>query len=202
MEVDMDMPDPEELEWMESHGLLPEEEEYAYFDDPEEGSPPAAAAASKPRDPPEVAAPSPAKPQGTHRSPARRITNLALDCLDADSVDQIAHEDEVPEANLKRPPPPPPPEQEEERSKRRNVEREDPVDEDWLRYSPPPAVEVVAEKTVSRFASEIQGDCMPVTAPNGERVYAKLATEKLVSEVIEGTMRRASVWNPNPSHKG
>ena len=107
------------------------------------------------------------------------------------------YEEEAPEANLKRPPPEQEEEQEEERSKRRNVALEDPVDEDWLRYSPPPAVEVVAEKTVSRFASEIQGDCMPVTAPNGERVYAKLATEKLVSEVIEGARRRASVSNPN-----
>uniref|UniRef100_A0A453IFN9 AAA+ ATPase domain-containing protein n=1 Tax=Aegilops tauschii subsp. strangulata TaxID=200361 RepID=A0A453IFN9_AEGTS len=71
----------------------------------------------------------------------------------------------------------------------------DSVDEDWLRYSPPPAAEAVAEKIVSRFASEIQGDSMPVTAPNGERVYAKLATEKLVSEVIEGTRRRTSISN-------
>uniref|UniRef100_A0A453IFK5 Uncharacterized protein n=1 Tax=Aegilops tauschii subsp. strangulata TaxID=200361 RepID=A0A453IFK5_AEGTS len=61
--------------------------------------------------------------------------------------------------------------------------------------SPPPAAEAVAEKIVSRFASEIQGDSMPVTAPNGERVYAKLATEKLVSEVIEGTRRRTSISN-------
>jgi chromosome transmission fidelity protein 18 len=196
MEVDMDMPDPEELEWMESNGLLPEEEEYAYFDDPEEGFLPAAAVASKPQDPPQVAAASPAKPAGTHHSPSRQATNLGLDY--ADSVDQIVYEEEVTEANLKRPPPPPPPEQEGERSKRRNVEREDPVDEDWLRYSPPPAAEVVAEKTVSRFASEIQGDSMPVTAPNGERVYAKLATEKLVSEVIEGARRRAS----NTNHTG
>ncbi|CAM0872425.1 unnamed protein product [Alopecurus aequalis] len=168
MDADMDMPDPEELEWMESHGLLPEEEEYAYFDDPEPGFLPAAGVASKPHDPPQETAASPAKPS-----------------------------EEVSEANLKRPPPPPPPEQEEEGNKRRNVSLEDSVDEDWLRYSPPPAVEVVAEKTVSRFASEIQGDSMPVTAPNGERVYAKLATEKLVSEVIEGTRRRASVSNPN-----
>lgn len=33
----MEMPDPDELEWMESHGLVPEEEEDAYFDDPDEG---------------------------------------------------------------------------------------------------------------------------------------------------------------------
>ncbi|KQK22437.1 chromosome transmission fidelity protein 18 homolog [Brachypodium distachyon] len=168
---DMEMPDPEELEWMESHGLLPEEEEDTYFDDPDEGFLPAADDASKPRDPPQEAAVSPAKPA-----------------------------EEVSEPNLKRPSPPPPVEQEEERRKRRNVDREDSVDEDWLRYSPPTAVEIVAEKIVSRFASEIQGDCMPVTAPNGERVYAKLVTEKLVSEVIEGSRRRTPISNPN--HKG
>ena len=106
---------------------------------------------------------------------------------------------------MKRPPPPPPPEQEEEeRSKRRNVEREeDEEDEDWLRYSPPPAPEVVvAEKTISRFASEIHGDCVPVTAPNGERVYAKLAMEGLAGGGISGTRQGANFSNPNLSHKG
>ncbi|GJN08363.1 hypothetical protein PR202_ga26274 [Eleusine coracana subsp. coracana] len=37
VDMDMDMPDLEELEWMESHSFLPEEEEEAYFDDPEAG---------------------------------------------------------------------------------------------------------------------------------------------------------------------
>ncbi|XP_027330673.1 chromosome transmission fidelity protein 18 homolog isoform X2 [Abrus precatorius] len=51
--------------------------------------------------------------------------------------------------------------------------------EDWLRYSPPPVLvehetKFLKEKTLSRFASEIDGECMPVTAPNGDRVYAKL----------------------------
>jgi chromosome transmission fidelity protein 18 len=36
MDMDMEMPDPDELEWMESHGLVPEEED-TYFDDPDEG---------------------------------------------------------------------------------------------------------------------------------------------------------------------
>jgi chromosome transmission fidelity protein 18 len=107
---------------------------------------------------------------------------------------------------LKRPPPPPPLEQEEdERSKRRNVEREDEEeDEDWLRYSPPPPVPevVVAEKTISRFASEIHGDCVAVTAPSGERVYAKLAVEGLVGKGISGTRQGAHFSNPNPNHKG
>lgn len=105
---------------------------------------------------------------------------------------------------MKRPPPPPPPEQEEEeRSKRRNLEREGTEDMDWLRYSPPPAPEVVfVEKTISRFASEIHGDCVPVTAPNGERVYAKLAMEGLVRGGISGTRQGAHFSNPNPNHKG
>uniref|UniRef100_A0A0D9Z526 AAA+ ATPase domain-containing protein n=1 Tax=Oryza glumipatula TaxID=40148 RepID=A0A0D9Z526_9ORYZ len=177
MEADMDMPDPEELEWMESHGLLPEEEEeYAYFDDPEdEGFLPAAAGADQPRRSPQETTAAPAKPA-----------------------------DEVSEGNLKRPPPPPPPEQGEERSKRRNVDREDSGDgdEDWLRYSPPPVVEVVAEKTISRFASDIRGDCMSVTAPNGERVYAKVATDGLDGGGIGGTRQRTRISKPNFNYKG
>ncbi|KAL6648399.1 hypothetical protein ACP70R_012623 [Stipagrostis hirtigluma subsp. patula] len=174
-DMDMDMPDPEELEWMESHGLPPEEEEYAYFDDPGEGYLPAAGDFEEPRDSSEATTAPPVK--------------LA---------------DEASEGGLKRPPPPPPPEQEEEdRTKRRNVDREDSGDEDWLRYSPPPAAEVVvvAEKTISRFASEIQGDCVPITAPNGERVYAKLGTEDLDGGGIRGR-QRTHFSNPNTSHKG
>ncbi|TVU47638.1 hypothetical protein EJB05_07244 [Eragrostis curvula] len=166
-DMDMDMPDPEELEWMESHGFLPEEEE-AYFDDPEADFFPPPGDSPQPQ---EAAAP-PAKPAGA-----------------AEGL----------EGGLKRPPPPPPLEQ--QRSKRINLEREDSGEEDWLRYSPPPAPEVVVEKTISRFASEIQGDCVPVTAPNGERVYSKLAVDGLVGGGVRGTMQRG-FSNPNPSHKG
>ncbi|CAL4930272.1 unnamed protein product [Urochloa decumbens] len=176
MEMDMDMPDPDELEWMESHGLPPEEEEDVYFDDPGEGFVPSPGDSDQPRDfskPPEPAA---------------------------------TRANEASEGGLKRPPPPPPPEQEEEeRSKRRNLEREYSEDEDWLRYSPPPAPEpevVVAEKTISRFASEIHGDCVPVTAPNGERVYAKLAMEGFVGGGISGARQGSHFSNPNPNHKG
>ncbi|XP_054805256.1 uncharacterized protein LOC129308225 isoform X1 [Prosopis cineraria] len=56
------------------------------------------------------------------------------------------------------------------------------TNEDWLRYSPPKGSESVVgeqasfveEKMLSRYASEIDGECIPVTAPNGDRVYAKL----------------------------
>uniref|UniRef100_A0A0E0KBM9 AAA+ ATPase domain-containing protein n=1 Tax=Oryza punctata TaxID=4537 RepID=A0A0E0KBM9_ORYPU len=184
MEADMDMPDPQELEWMESHGFLPEEEEeYAYFDDPEdEGFLPAAAGADQPRVSPQETTAALAKPAGA--------------CTVSLTVDEVS------EGNLKRPPPPPPPEQEEERSKRRNVDREDSGDEDWLRYSPPPVAEVVAEKTISRFASDIRGDCMSVTAPNGERVYAKVATDGLDGGGIGGTRQRTRISKPNFEYKG
>ncbi|KAL5542552.1 hypothetical protein UlMin_010262 [Ulmus minor] len=60
-------------------------------------------------------------------------------------------------------------------------------DEDWLRHSPPkendPVAEEVApaseERIVFRYASEIDGDCIPVTAPGGgDRVYAKISREE------------------------
>ncbi|KAI5418991.1 hypothetical protein KIW84_043272 [Lathyrus oleraceus] len=60
----------------------------------------------------------------------------------------------------------------EKREKVRVRAEDPPADEDWLRYSPPPspvrAEEVIfsKEKTLSRFASEIDGEVMPVTAPN------------------------------------
>lgn len=62
------------------------------------------------------------------------------------------------------------------------------AEEDWLRYSPPPMgteegggvveedVVVEVEKVVSRFASEIDGDFVPVTGLDGERVYAKMSS--------------------------
>ncbi|QCE05592.1 chromosome transmission fidelity protein 18 [Vigna unguiculata] len=75
--------------------------------------------------------------------------------------------------------------EEEKRAKVRVTVQEDSsteeaADEDWLRYSPPPQepaaqeTTFAKEKTLSRFASEIDGECMPITAPNGDRVYAKL----------------------------
>ncbi|KAK1426376.1 hypothetical protein QVD17_15047 [Tagetes erecta] len=57
-------------------------------------------------------------------------------------------------------------------------------DDDWMRYSPPrkEAVEVVVEEEeeerfISRYATDIDGDFMPVTGPDGDRVYAKLIKE-------------------------
>ncbi|KAM7259687.1 hypothetical protein ACFE04_015428 [Oxalis oulophora] len=57
-------------------------------------------------------------------------------------------------------------------------------DEDWLHYSPPPQPTVQSpqiehqeeeEKVLSRYASQIDGEFIPITAPGGgDRVYAKV----------------------------
>jgi chromosome transmission fidelity protein 18 len=67
----------------------------------------------------------------------------------------------------------------EKRSRIDDLEPEQESEEDWLRYSPPPqetnhVVEEPEEKILSRYASQIDGDCIPVTAPSGDRVYAKM----------------------------
>ena len=69
--------------------------------------------------------------------------------------------------------------------------RIDEEEEDWIRYSPPPEATdsiveervgedvVEEEKLVWKFASEIDGDFVPVTDPsNGDRVYAKITKEE------------------------
>ncbi|KAI3743116.1 hypothetical protein L1987_60819 [Smallanthus sonchifolius] len=58
------------------------------------------------------------------------------------------------------------------------------AEDDWMRYSPPPKEPVVVveeveeERYISRYATDIEGDFMPVTAPDGDRVYAKLIKEE------------------------
>lgn len=76
----------------------------------------------------------------------------------------------------------------------------DEADEDWLRYSPPkgdavpdvPLTDVVAEeKIISRFAADIDGECMPVTAPSGVRVYAKMSSAELSK-----SREKLMTWRP------
>lgn len=89
--------------------------------------------------------------------------------------------------------------------KRKRKEQE--VDEDWLRYSPPEkSVEgdfgvgvpgVVEEKVIYRYASEIDGECIPVTSiDGGDRVYAK------VSRWVENDDRRGRLNFQIPSTGG
>ncbi|KAJ0518376.1 putative AAA+ ATPase domain, ATPase, AAA-type, core [Helianthus annuus] len=65
------------------------------------------------------------------------------------------------------------------------------ADDEWMRYSPvrEEAADVVEDVTeekerfISRFATDIDGDFMPVTAPDGDRVYAKLVKEEVEDKV-------------------
>ncbi|KAK9137857.1 hypothetical protein Sjap_008451 [Stephania japonica] len=67
------------------------------------------------------------------------------------------------------------------------------TDEQWLRYSPQRDVEAErvdvaeVEKSISRFAMEIEGDCVPVTGPCGNRVYAKISGVECDS--VRGNLR-------------
>ncbi|XVF84667.1 hypothetical protein PTKIN_Ptkin17bG0055900 [Pterospermum kingtungense] len=71
----------------------------------------------------------------------------------------------------------------EENKRTKTIEIEEEKEEDWLRYSPLQESNVTAavEKDeedvyLSRYASKIDGDCVPITAPSsGERVYAKIS---------------------------
>ncbi|CAJ1967958.1 unnamed protein product [Sphenostylis stenocarpa] len=147
-DMDMDIPLPEELELLESNSHFPEqnqeEEDHHYY--------------FADLDPPTE----PHSPQPPPDLPAPSL-----------EIESNGHK-------RSRPSSPP----EEKRTKVRVAVEEDSstaaADEDWLRYSPPlpePSAQETTfpkEKTLSRFASEIDGECMPISAPNGDRVYAKL----------------------------
>ncbi|KAG0496752.1 hypothetical protein HPP92_001443 [Vanilla planifolia] len=82
-------------------------------------------------------------------------------------------------------------------TKRRALDKEEDGkhDEDWLRYSEllPKVVDVheiaendlpmteapTVEKTLSRFAIDIEGECIPITGPSGDRVYAQLQLKEM-----------------------
>ncbi|KAK7279105.1 hypothetical protein RJT34_24149 [Clitoria ternatea] len=146
MDMDMDVPLPEELEFLESNSNFPDQdqEDYHHFYYPDDFDP--------------AEEPLPQQPQSDLAISSESEPN-------AHKRTRSASDSESPEA-------------EEKRAKVRVLNEEE---EDWLRYSPPPPVAVehdettsVKEKTLSRFASEIDGEFMPVTAPNGDRVYAKM----------------------------
>ncbi|KAL5702496.1 hypothetical protein ACHQM5_027709 [Ranunculus cassubicifolius] len=162
MEIDMDMPNPDELEWMESNGFLEEDEEFPY---PEEDDLP-----PPPPPPPKFLKQSTENPEN--------------------SANQI---------NTKKRLLPDPVAKSESSSEKRNrlstVPAEPEIDEEWLRYSPPieseaiPTPIVEEEKYISRFASEIDGNCFAVTAPDGNRVYAKMS----YGEMDDGSLKKLKI---------
>ncbi|KAJ7979669.1 chromosome transmission fidelity protein 18-like [Quillaja saponaria] len=152
-DTDMEIPLPEELELLESNYHL--EEDYLDLEPPEpypeeeqEPSPPPAA--SPISDPP-LHSEAQINSHKRLRSDDPGVSNLEKLGLSEDKrsrIDKLVTEPE----------------------------------EDWLRYSPPQEnnsvvaeqVNFEKEKILSRFVSEIDGDCIAVTAPDGDRVYAKI----------------------------
>ncbi|KAJ3682667.1 hypothetical protein LUZ60_012894 [Juncus effusus] len=159
--MEMEMPALEELEWLESNSLLPEEpldDEY-FFDGEDLHADPSR--------------PSHISPTSTSRDTAPSVV-----ATDSQNSKKRPRQDEIDSSSLR-----PPASHVEEIS---SDAKEKDSDEDWLHYSPKKGkscsaeIEVdvqmpdVAEKIISRFASEIDGDCMAITGPDGQRVYAKL----------------------------
>ncbi|XP_038981046.1 chromosome transmission fidelity protein 18 homolog [Phoenix dactylifera] len=156
----MDIPAPEELEWLETNAFLSEEEEDYMVVEEDAGR-------DQEEDLIEVSrrkAPDPATTIEIHTSKKRPRTDKKAEV-------------EVLEGVLA----------DNERGIRRRASGDD-SDEEWLRYSPPKDVaaadaaperdvavlDVAEEKFISRFVSEIEGECIPVTGPCGDRVYAKM----------------------------
>ncbi|KAM7462045.1 hypothetical protein LguiA_030166 [Lonicera macranthoides] len=167
MEMDDNIPQPDELEWLEANSHLHEEDfdEDFHFEPPieeEEQQQPQI----QPQNPPKQTLSIPpvlSTPIANQINPKKRFRfdkdaqlNLDPGVDDSSSLDG-------------------------KRSRVDDVGAE--IEEDWLRYSPTRSDEVVIEedlvveeegKIVSRFASEIEGDCIPITGPDGERVYTKI----------------------------
>ncbi|KFK42813.1 hypothetical protein AALP_AA1G041900 [Arabis alpina] len=147
--MEFDIPLPEELELLEANSYFPEEEEdddYLNFEEP----------------------PYPYPIDGDEEvdiSGCKRLRKVI--------PDPIVNLDEVSPAS-------------EKRSKIGDNNRVEMEDEEWLRFSPVKEVVDVMEEEeeeevilpqetiLSRYASEIDGECIPITAPDGgDRVYAK-----------------------------
>ncbi|GAB2267252.1 hypothetical protein Dimus_037936 [Dionaea muscipula] len=156
MDMDMDIPQADELEWLEkTHSALDEEYLLEELDGDGEEEKGENDHQLHPFPPPGESALAPSPAQPTHHA-----------------------------GNRKRPRPDARVGVEEEPSSRKrssNVAETCGDDDILLQLSPlhpnagSPVAEDEPEMFLSRYAWEIDGDCMPVTAPCGERVYAKVA---------------------------
>ncbi|XP_057959172.1 uncharacterized protein LOC131151778 isoform X2 [Malania oleifera] len=176
MDADMDIPLPEELEWLEANCHFQEDfedleppEPYPQGDEEDEQQrrqqeqhqhlpKPSLSMSAKPTLPPIPKSPPSLNPSPSPDSqingPKRRRSNGPEASKPSGAVEKRSRVDP----------------------------RRPEMDEDWLRYSSPQATSGVAnervveeEKIVSRYASEIDGDCISVTGPGGDRVYAKIS---------------------------
>nr|XP_027118279.1 chromosome transmission fidelity protein 18 homolog [Coffea arabica] len=188
--MDMDFPDLQELEWLEANNSNFQDDVDFDLDFPPE--PPSPPSELEPlRDSPEPKIPSfkptlslPPKP-----SPIKTQTNLKKRFRPDLSPDLIDRGDGRPTGDP-----------EEKRSRVDNADDEE--DEDWLRYHPPRPVagnvdaglamsesEEVEERVLSRYATEIDGDYLPITGLDGERVYAKICGVECEDRVKKLDMR-------------
>ncbi|KAI3511528.1 hypothetical protein L1887_18682 [Cichorium endivia] len=160
--MEMDIPMPDELEWLEADLQLHED----YLDEDLEPPPVPEEEASYIEEVYEVLQPEPVvKPDlliPEKVQPKKRFRPLSPNLLDPSNVADSVED------------------------KRCKVDDSSAIeaDDDWLRYSPPPQEESVTiveeekETFISRYVTDIEGDFMPVTAPDGDRVYAKLVKEE------------------------
>ncbi|CAL9095761.1 unnamed protein product [Musa acuminata var. zebrina] len=176
LEMEMDIPAPEELEWLESIALLPDEgEEEEEFSMEHDGDAAAIAFDDHEADGDEqnrLQSERSAAEAIQHQTTKKRLWSAENEDSLGGSQKHILDEG-------------------------RGAKRfalQDEADEDWLRCSPQkdsdtvgvtsvPDVslpDVVAEETIlSRFATDIDGECMPVTSPSGVRVYAKMSIAEI-----------------------
>ncbi|XP_051118376.1 uncharacterized protein LOC127242740 isoform X2 [Andrographis paniculata] len=179
----MDIPDLEELEWLESHTLEDEfEDDFEPPSSPEQLDRDGLIERPTLTLPPK---PSPFKPRSQINQKRVRSDSVPTTLCVDDTIEhengsggkrsriEVGEELDVERAEIERPGLDP-----DAASDGANVGAvED--DEDWIKELPPEDVveemeEEREERIVSRFASEIDGDCLPVTGLDGERVYAKL----------------------------
>ncbi|XXG39699.1 hypothetical protein AAC387_Pa01g0590 [Persea americana] len=164
MDMETDIPLPDELEWLESNALLDQEPDLDFYPPFEEEE----------------------EEEDHLPEPSAKIPDLIVVAENQTCKKRSRSNDDDDDDAAS-------PKGSDEKRSRKSPEAE--ADEDWLRYSPPPqpenpaldpvidavpADEVVApvaveEKVLSRFASEIDGECISVTGPGGDRVYAKMS---------------------------
>lgn len=204
----MDIPDFEELEWLESHAQEDDQFDGDLDLDIEPPSPPSSPPAEKPPLRPTLSLPpkpSPFKLQPPiHATSKKRagsdlLKSVAVDVdgnryLDVNGTKgkrSRSGEDEAGIENFIRPDVGPTVSENVGGSEENKEGSDD--DEEWLRCSPPrdtleemeEAVEEEGqERILSRFASEIDGDCVPITGFDGERVYAKICSSVEMDEEV------------------
>ncbi|KAL5990448.1 hypothetical protein ACLOJK_011350 [Asimina triloba] len=148
--MDLDIPLPEELEWLESNALVPEEED---FDDfyPEEELPEPSHTISD--------LPAPENPNWRKRT----LKGDDQEPLEPLKRTKTHAEAEIDEDWLRYSPP----------KDSGHDEAANPAEKENV------VPEVAEERVIYRFASEIDGGCFPVTGPSGGRVYAKMVSGEM-----------------------